>query len=356
MKLSGLQKGSLGELRRRIRLWRSELPQARPGIEPGSFVVARILGNDLYPRHRSGTMLANLRFILENEPKPANTVRLFVVNRLFDGKQEIEAVRLIEAAGDEALVIPFKADEFANLGWNLGGLSGREFVERREFLALDPEQQNLMRIWAASPKVAYAMNINGARNLALAAGRSRAEWTAVLDGGCVFTEESLRLFAGTCRSAPFAPHVVIPMERIEDNRQYGERQPSLTGSEEPQLAFHASTSIEFDERFIYGIRDKTVLLKSLGVPPWGSWRAIAWLPDDDLGLKDRHFFKYSEGGVFRLSSGGSGLEREKAQKQRYRMRNQSILRSIRELCEVYGTRHPELADVILGPRTQEDEG
>ena len=36
---------------------------------PNKFVLYRIIGNDLYPRHKKGQTIENLQFILENEPE-----------------------------------------------------------------------------------------------------------------------------------------------------------------------------------------------------------------------------------------------------------------------------------------------
>lgn len=341
----------IAELRRRLKVWQAAtvVPDPPPGVVPGSFFIARILGNDLYPRHGRGTMLANLKFVLENETFPARARRFFILNRLIDAVDEAEAIRMIEAAGDDYAVIPFHAEEFFAAGWNAESFGGAAFFDRAISYQTEKWRQDLMRIWAAAPKVAYVMNVNGARNLALAKGRAAAEWTVVVDGSCVFTEASFKAFADTCAAVPFSPYVVLPMERIGDNAVFSTRQPRVDAGEEPQVAFHWSTKLRFDERFVYGLRDKTSLLRSLGVAgPWDDWDPICWLPQEELRHPDRFFFKRSKGGVFRLSSGGGGLEDRSAQKARHRIRNRAIIGTISHLCKEYGTRDANLAQKILG--------
>lgn len=337
-------------IRYRLARFESALtPQRRPpSLAPESCAVVRILGNDLYPRHTRGAMLRNLRLVLRTEPDLPGAHKVFVLNRLVDKEIEAEAERLIREAGGETLTIPFDPTEFAATGWNTDIFGGPEFFRTAEFSARKPLEQARMRVWACAPKVRYVMNVNGARNQGLHLGRSQAEWTVLLDGGCIFTATSFAAFVKTCRRTPQTPCVIVPMERLDDNRGLGGREPSTTHAEEPQIAFHCNTRVTFDERFIYGIRDKTSLLKSLGVPgPWHTWLQPYWLPDDDLRPPERFRYKYSDGGVFKLSAGEPGNDGARAQKQRYLKRKEAILGFVSALCETYGSREPETADWIL---------
>lgn len=314
-----------------------------PGNNRGKFVVARVMGNDLYPRHGAGQMMKNLRFILENEPNLPNCKKLFVLNRLFDADRETEALKLIEKYDAQALVIPFVSSEYAKSDWDIAPFGRPDFFESKAFSGSSKFEQTRMCLVACGPKIRYAMNINGARNSALRAGRELAEWTAVLDGNCIFTDASFAQFRKNCMSSSFAPFVVIPMQRLEQNTDYFGQEPGYRSPEEPQVAFHHSASQNFDERLLYGLRDKTSLLKSLGVPgPWHVWSQLDWLPDEVPRSAEKYHYKWSSGAVFRLSSGGAGLEQRGAQENRYGTRNVSILATISELNAKHGTVDPPL--------------
>ena len=151
----------------------------------GSVIIARVVGNDLFPRHGKGQMLTNLRFILEHEPNFTDVTKLFILNRLTDANEQKEAQRLIAEYGHEVLVLPFVADEYAALGWNLEPFGSLDFFTSPEFYSHGFQSQMRKKILACRPKINYAMNVNGARNAAIKAGRKVAEWTVVLDGSCI---------------------------------------------------------------------------------------------------------------------------------------------------------------------------
>ncbi len=294
-------------------------------------------------------MLANLRFILENEPEFPDCTKLFVLNRLFDPEREAAATKLIADHGAEALVIPFEPTAYADTGWNTGPFVSEHFFTSKTFGAQPKLMQDRMRIWACAPKIRYAMNINGARNAAIEVGRTHAEWTAVLDGNCIFTAAAFLRFRADCMADPFAPYVVIPMQRLEHNEDFGGKEPDPHSREEPQIAFHYTAQQAFDERFPYGLRDKTALLKSLGIPgPWQDWAQPPWLPKEEVNTAEKHFYKFSQGAVFRLSSGGSGFEQTGAHRRRYGARNLSIFSTVSALNALHGSRDPWKEKPILG--------
>ena len=99
----------------------------------GTIMIARVIGNDLYPRHVEGQMLNNLRFILENEPKFPGVIKLFILNRLFDQALQSEALQLIADHDAEALVLPFGPDEYAALGWDIEPFGSADFLVRPSF-------------------------------------------------------------------------------------------------------------------------------------------------------------------------------------------------------------------------------
>jgi hypothetical protein len=65
---------------------------------PETFVLYRIIGNDLVPRHSKGQSRQNLAFMLEHEPELKDCEKRFVVNRIVDPKEESAILKLLEAA------------------------------------------------------------------------------------------------------------------------------------------------------------------------------------------------------------------------------------------------------------------
>lgn len=85
--------------------------------EPDTFVLYRIIGNDLPPRHRAGQTLTNLRFILEHEPELPHCEKRWVVNRIVDPEVEKQIIELLERHGARYLHIPFREEEYRKVGW-----------------------------------------------------------------------------------------------------------------------------------------------------------------------------------------------------------------------------------------------
>ena len=83
-----------------------------------TFILYRIIGNDLYPRHAKGQSRQNVRFILENEPELADCEKRWVVNRIFDAGERQAIIELLEQHEQPYLEIPFEAEAFAKIGWD----------------------------------------------------------------------------------------------------------------------------------------------------------------------------------------------------------------------------------------------
>jgi hypothetical protein len=63
------------------RHWRNDKEQKLKRLK---FVIYRIIGNTLPPRHGPGDTCNNLKFVLENEPDLPSCEKRWVLNRLFD--------------------------------------------------------------------------------------------------------------------------------------------------------------------------------------------------------------------------------------------------------------------------------
>src|SRR5690606_561999 len=90
------------------------VPEKLP--EEDTFVLYRIIGNDLPPRHNRGQSLRNVRFILQHEPKFTNCEKRFILNRIVDKDAEREIALLLSRSGYEYTVIPFDPAEYRKIG------------------------------------------------------------------------------------------------------------------------------------------------------------------------------------------------------------------------------------------------
>jgi hypothetical protein len=306
--------------------------------------LCRIIGNDLFPRHRRGQSLANLRTILREESNPYGWKKLFILNRIVDLSVVDEAVALILEAGHSVEVIPFEPEIYRLLRCRPEIFGGIDYFNSQQFLAKDAFCQDRERIWACGEKIRYLMNVNGARNVALGKGRTSSDWTIVLDGSCIVPDRVFESLQCQMSSSPAVPYLIIPMRRLPEGVNLAVADISPTTKEEPQIAFRADAIEQFDEAYPYGVRDKTSLLNRLGVPgPWCTWAPLGWHPEEATSSPDRHRYKFAPVSVLRLTSGiaNGSLELPSAQVKRYRSRITAIFATLQEV-----DRHCAVGDAV----------
>lgn len=307
------------------------------GAQPG-VTLCRIIGNDLFPRQQRGQAVANLKTILQRESNPFGWQKLFVLNRFIDSDLQAEAAELICQAGHACEIIEFDPLVYQSLRYRPEIFGGLDYFSSSEFDTKDPFCQDRERIWASGEKIRYLMNINGARNHALALGRMASEWTLVLDGSCFLTSSVFQALQADLSSPPDVPYLIVPMRRQTEACDLEQMNVTPTHREEPQIAFRSDAVEQFDEAYPYGVRDKTSLLNRLGVPgPWCAWAPLDWHADTSARSTDRHFYKYGSASVVRLTSGvaNGSLEQMGAQMKRYRSRITAIfatLQAVDQLC------------------------
>ncbi|OYU20130.1 MAG: hypothetical protein CFE34_01495 [Rhodobacteraceae bacterium PARR1] len=310
-------------------------------LPQGQVTLARIIGNDLYPRHADGQALRNLDLILTAEPACDGWDKLFILNRWFDAAAADRAAQVIGAAGHRVINIPFDAASYAKAltDWRfLGPDPDRALARLGDF---GRARADRARLWAVRAKLAAAIGLNDARNLALTHGR---DWTLVLDGGCFVPEHSLAALRRDLATPTVAPCLVIPMLRLGDGDLT--RPPRPDWREEPQVALHQSARLRFDPRFPYGLRDKTALLTALGVPgAWDDWARDPFLPAPEP-TPDRHRFKRASAAVLRLPSGGR-LEEAGAHRSRHQARTAAIFATIAHLDRLTGAADAALTRRLL---------
>jgi hypothetical protein len=307
--------------------------------EQPTLTLARVIGNDLYPRHAKGQALANLKYILEHEPDFPGWGKIFVLNRWLDLPARDEAEHRIREAGHQVKVIDFDPAEYRALQSQAEYFGGFEYFETALFKALDEYLQNRARLWACAPRVRYLMNVNGARNEALSWGRKNSDWVLVLDGSCFVSEAAFQKLCVDLTTPPFTPYLVVPMQRLkEPPTDCFPGDPDPRKQEEPQLGFRFDSKESFDCLLPYGMRDKTALLDRLGVPgPWNQWASAPWLPKTSKDSPERHCYKLASACVWRLPSGlqCSSRDHNTVQQKRYYSRLQAIFRTLAIVDEAY---------------------
>ncbi|QSB05068.1 alginate lyase family protein [Natronoglycomyces albus] len=248
-------------------------------VEPDTFALYRIIGNDLPPRHKENQTLENIGFILENEEEFENCQKHWIVNRIADPATEADIIALLDEHGASYIRIPFDLDEYAAAEWNFSGMTNEHRSYRPTFSNIKSSSQLRAKEHPYHYKNLYAINNNGARNTALEHGRQRATWVLPWDGNCFLTREAFQELRREIREHRHLRYFIVPMARLTDNallRQAGFKPPA---EEEPQVVFHRDAEESFDPNARYGHRPKVELFYRLGVPGrWDQWPALEWDP------------------------------------------------------------------------------
>lgn len=292
---------------------KAEFITKRLDHEADTFVLYRILGNDLPPRHEEGQTLKNLHFILENEPNLKHCEKRWVVNRIVDADQEQAVITLLEKHKQPFIHIPFDLDEYRNVEWDLESFPQPTFFLDGRYSDMYDYDQLRAETHSRRHKNRYVMNNNGARNAALRDGRDRAKWILPWDGNCFLTRSAWSDLVRGVTKEPYLKYFVVSMSRTRDNADLLKRGYKPDADDEPQLLFRKDASEEFDENFHYGRRPKAELFWRLGIPgAWDTWRDDIWdLPRPQRAREAGDFGR--AGWVARLDSGRNELEQSSEQ-------------------------------------------
>jgi hypothetical protein len=283
--------------------------------EPDTFVLYRIIGNDLPPRHRKGQTIENIRFILENETELKNCEKRFIVNRIIYPDEEKKIIDLLGKEGYPFLLIPFNQEEYLKTGWDFNGIPEEFAPGTPRFIKLRPEEQGriLMRLYRL--KNNYVMNNNGARNTALAQGRQLAKWVLPWDGNCFITKRNWDKIESSIKASPETPYFIVPMARITDNQLLLNPDYETKALDEPQIIFRKDSRLSFNENYFYGRRPKVELLWRLGVPGhWDKWGQEPWDLPTPAYADEAGAFNFA-GWVARLNSGRDSLEKNQLERK-----------------------------------------
>ena len=203
--------------------------------------IFRILGNEMPPRDTVGSRLEVLEYILKNEPQFQNVEKWYLINRLQNIQFRRSVCELLDRYNAKYVTV------LLNRKYVLDAGLGRTTEECGSTLEIRRE------------KIRRAIEINGARNMAIERGQRYSKYVVVLDGDCMFdaagwdvVQEEMLL--GTSQ------HLSIPMvrSRIGALNEPGHK------LEEPQVAFRHDSRVRFDNTIPFGESDKLRLLYDLG--------------------------------------------------------------------------------------------
>lgn len=276
--------------------------------EPDTFVLYRIIGNDLIPRHRKGQSRENVQFILEHEEDLQDCEKRWILNRIVDPDEERAIVSLLEKHGHEYLRIAYHDEEYQRRRWDLDALPAPGYTLSGQYEELPEDFRARLYKRIYRHKNNYIVNNNGARNATLADGRERAKWVLPWDGNCFLTPLAWSAIRTAVTARPWYPYVVVPMARTRDHATLLEPGYAPVPRDEPQIAFRRDATETFNEEYYYGRRPKVELLWRLGVPgPWDEWAAEPWdLPVPEYAAEAGSWQR--AGWVARLPSGSPHLD------------------------------------------------
>lgn len=280
----------------------------KPNKIPDTFVLYRIIGNDLYPRHKKGQTLENLGFILKNERNLKDCEKRWIVNRIIDKKEERTIINMLRKHNQPFIHIPFREEEYRLIRWDTDCLPEPGYMAGDKIEAMEPEMRNRLRAATYRLKNNYVMNNNGARNVALRDGKRRAKWVLPWDGNCFVTLKAWSQIRADIAASPALKYFIVPMTRVLNNEQLLTDKLTPDPVEEPQLIFRSDSKEYFNEKFCYGRRSKVEMFWRLGIPgEWDRWRDDPW--DQARRPKSKEACQFGTAGwVARLFSGMKSLE------------------------------------------------
>ncbi|WP_159808774.1 hypothetical protein [Litoreibacter roseus] len=295
-----------------------------------TFVLYRIIGNDLPPRHQDGQSRQNIEFILQNEPPLEDCETWWVINRIFDEANRTQLIELLDRHKQRYIEIPFDWDAYRGVKMDTSLFPTPDFLTSDAHAALDADAQERAVLAHNRRKNLYIMNNNGARNTALDHGRNLAKWVLPWDGNCFLTEDGWRKIRQGVIDSNDVPYHLVPMARVDSNSEYLNEETAPNATEEPQIIFHAKSRERFNDAIPYGRRPKVDLMRRLqSKGPWSFRKNDPWDVPAAETCPDAWRFVLSPGWVGRLSSGDVRQEKGRnSAETRMQRRNQAILAAI----------------------------
>ncbi|SFB83599.1 TPR repeat-containing protein [Marinospirillum celere] len=303
-----------------------------------TFCLVRIIGNDLYPRHKKGQSRKNIKFILENEPEYSGLEKMWIVNRIFDKKERNEIIKVLKKYKQDFIEIKFDESEYKKIPFDTDSLPTPWFLNTEKYQNLSDAEKNRVLTSLYRYKNNYVMNNNGARNVALIEAKKRAKWALPWDGNCYLTPDAWQAIQRDVTTTPWYSHFVVPMARVLSNNDLINNENPPDPVEEPQLIFRKDTLELFNEEFCYGRRPKVELFWALGIPgKWDRWKDEPWDQVRRNALNEAKQFAVA-GWVARLYSGMGSLEKDTRESflNRGQIRQEAIVATLREIDKQIG--------------------
>jgi hypothetical protein len=274
------------------------------------YVLYRIVGNDLPPCHQPGQTLANLKFMLTHEPPLVGCEKRWVVNRIADPEAEAAILQLLDQHQVPYLRLPLDWDGYAQVGFQVDNFLDSEvppnFFQSSAFAKLSPFGQEVALDTLYDTKNRYVMHNNGARNAALAEGRSRGRWVLPWDGNCFVDSVGwAAIREAIAQEGDRCAYGIVPMARLLENQDCLDPTTIPNPAEEPQIVFRHDAQETFNPHLRYGYNPKIELLKRLQVPGrWDNWDALRLYPWATPPLDPPVSYPtFTAGWVLRLASG-----------------------------------------------------
>jgi hypothetical protein len=193
------------------------------------YIIIRILGNDLPPRHGKEQTYKNLEFTLKNEAKFKDCEKRWIVNRIIDPDAEKAIIKLLQDNKQTFFHLPFSLDGY-NKNWDI--------VKKVEFIV----QLNLMR------------------NIAISEGEKIAEWVFPMDSNIFITRDG---WENITRQLDTLKEDLVKLwmyRVIEDNSEVFDFLIEAYEKQEPQVIIRRNSNIRFNQALCYGNRNKLELL------------------------------------------------------------------------------------------------
>ena len=194
------------------------------------YIIARVIGNELYPRDTVGVRLKSLQFVLDHEPK--DIPKIWILNQIIDSNLKHKLITVLNKHQQKYSILEFNPNTYK-------------------------------KAQTKSEKIKEAININKARNTCIDLTQDY-QFRFVFDGDCFFTNE---LWEETI-------HQIESDQKTNNRKFYGV--PGIRISDsiphslenykkwEPSLVFRFDADLRFNENIPFAQCDKIELLRRIG--------------------------------------------------------------------------------------------
>jgi len=284
-----------------------------------TFILYRILGNDLPPRHDEDQTYKNTKFILENEPHLPGCEKRFLLNRIVDPDKAEALANLLREHGCGYDEILFNRAHYSHLGNRSGD------------------------------QIHYLCNVNNARNTCIRLAKYKYSASHVMpsDGGCIFRHQEWEALVQLIAQNTETQYFAVPTWRMGLNENYGQKpDPEMEfrvggklvkGPAEPQVVFGMQHDVVFNEKLPYAMVDKVELLWRIGLR--GQWDA--WEPHVRVDAEKRpsKFYGQTKVGsvICRLGANTSDVQQEYDNQKRGRIRHAAMQAFVQQVNHLTGT-------------------